>query len=99
MSDYWITFRLEANSSYEKRYDALYEAARSNATKWWIEPTSFIAMRSNLTIDALGQKLKSAIDASKDLILMREIGVKDSRYAGVISDEDFFNFFPDAKKL
>lgn len=99
MADFWITFRLENDSTYERRYKALYAAAETNSSKWWVEPTSFIAVRSNLSIDALGQRLKAAINTSTDLVLLREIGVKNSRYAGVVQDDDFFEFFPDVKKL
>ena len=55
-------------------------------------------MTSALTIEALGAKLKAAIDPRYDLFVMREIGKDDTRYAGLPGD-GFTAFFPKAKKL
>ena len=72
MADYWLTFRID-DAGHPERYDALIEAVNASGSGFWEGPTSFIAMRSALSIDALGSKLKAAIDVLDDLILIREI--------------------------
>lgn len=98
MADYWLTFRLHQNSSYQTRYDDLIEVVNDSGTGFWEGPTSFIAIRSSKDIDALGQALKGAIDPSVDLFVIREIGRDSTRYAGD-PGTGFEAFFPNAKKL
>ena len=97
MADYWISFRVDG-SGHPRRYDALIAAMNENGTGFWDGPTSFVCMTSALTIEALGAKLKAAIDPRYDLFVMREIGKDDTRYAGLPGD-GFTAFFPKAKKL
>lgn len=98
MAKYLVTFRLRDNPTYGRRYDALHEVLDEHGTGFWVEGTSFIAMETNLSITGLGNKLKAAIDAATDFLMIREIDVKNTVYVG--SPEDgFLYFFPDAKKL
>ena len=98
-NDYWVSFRIHDDAGYEKRYDALIEAVQKNASLWWAETTSFFCARSSLDTDAFGAKLKAAINAKTDLVIMRKIGADSARYSGEIKDQDYFKFFPNAKKL
>jgi hypothetical protein len=98
MADYWLTFRIHQNSTYQTRYDALIEAVNDNGTGFWDGPTSFIALRSGKSIDTLGKAYKDAIDPAVDLFVIREIGVDSTRYAGK-PGTGFESFFPKAKKL
>ena len=98
MADYWLTFRIHENSSYQRRYDALIEAVNESGSGFWDGPTSFIAIRSDKTIDVLGRALKAAIDDDVDLFVIREIGKDSTRYAGD-PGLSFAAFFPNAKKL
>lgn len=97
MADYWVSFRI-AESGHPKRYDAFTEAMNDNGTGFWDGPTSFVCIRSSLTISTLGTHLKDAIDPRQDLFVIREIGKDNTRYAGVMGD-GFEAFFPNAKKL
>lgn len=99
MADYWISFRINDDANYERRYDALNDAIMSSASKYWAETTSFYLARSGLDIDALGRKLVSTLDTRVDLLIMREVGVNNARYAGTLKDQDYLEFFPNAKKL
>lgn len=98
MADHWLTFRLADDRTYQDRYDALITAVNKAGTGFWDGPTSFIAIRTPDDIDALGRKLKTAIDPQKDLIVIRQIGKDNTRYAGDPGD-GFLAFFPNAKKL
>lgn len=97
MADYWLTFRI-AESGHPTRYNALIAAMTDNGSGFWDGPTSFIAIRSDLAIDALGAKLKAAINPVEDLFVLREIGRDNTRYAG-LPGNGFMAFFPKAKKL
>jgi hypothetical protein len=98
MADYWLSFRIHDNGDYQRRYKEFIEAVNDNVTGFWDGPTSFICIRSDMGIDALGRELKRAIDPNVDLFVIRVIGVDDTRYAGD-PGEGFASFFPKAKKL
>lgn len=98
MADYWLSFRIAKNSTYQRRYDDLIEIMNDGGSGFWDGPTSFIAIRTEHDIDALGRALKTAIDESIDLFVIREIGKDSTRYAGDPGN-GFSAFFPNAKKL
>jgi len=97
MAHYWLTFRV-ADDGHPDRYDALIAAVNDSGDAFWDGPTSFICIESGLSIDRLGANLKAAISPREDLIVIREIGRDDTRYAGQPGD-GFLYFFPKAKKL
>jgi hypothetical protein len=102
MSDYWVTFRIESDATYDKRYKGLVEAmalARgSNAS--WGEPTSFWLVRTHLDIDAFTKALSKPLNATTDLLVVRELAVDDSRYFGAIKFPDVLKtFLPKVKKV
>lgn len=94
MADFWLSFRIRDNATYQRRYDAVNESGDG----FWDGPTSFICIRTTETIDALGQTLAAAINPTCDLVVIREIGKDNTRYAGEPGD-GFLAFFPKAKKL
>jgi hypothetical protein len=101
MSDYWISYRVDHDTtlSYNQRYNALIKAIGECATSGqWSADTSFVAIRSKFSIDAAGQHLKKALNGTKDHLVMRTIGKDETRY---INDpgKGFLAFFPNAKKL
>lgn len=98
MADYWISFRIHDNNSYHVRYEALIAQLNANGNEFWNGDTSMIAIRTSLSIDALGAKLKACLTPSVDRLVMREIGKDNTRYVGD-PGEGFLSFFPKAKKL
>jgi hypothetical protein len=102
MTTYWLTFRIHnaavGGRSYEQRYEALNETIRTNCSKWWKEPTSFIAFESNSTISALIAKCKAAIAPSHDLALIRAMDTKSAMVCGIVKDQDIFALMPYLKK-
>lgn len=98
MADYWVTFRIEDDQNYLQRYAEFMEALRDAASKWWTEPTSFIAFTAEKDIDAVANSLKSAIDTSKDLFLIHQIGFKNARICGNNGDPDIHKMMPYLKK-
>lgn len=102
MEEYWVTFRIESNTSYEKRYQSLLDAMVSvkgkNAS--WGESTSFWLIKSNLTIDQLAENLTSGLDAKTDLLVCRCLAKDNSRYFGSVQDlKVLLDFLPKIKRI
>ena len=95
---YWLTFRIDEHTingkSYNERYTALYAAIQTRATRWWLDPTSFIAFESDSSIDQLCTALKGALAASHDMFLLREIDRKEARLFGKQKDPDIKILMP-----
>lgn len=98
MADYWLTFRIADDATYQARYGEFIEIVNDWGTGFWDGPTSFIAIRTDHDIDSFGRALKTAINEQSDLFVIRQIGKDDTRYAGD-PGEGFAAFFPKAKKL
>ena len=101
MADYRISFRIVNDSadSYDRGYAAL-EAAIEDCTTFgmWKTDTSFVAIRSTYSIEAVGGHLKKAINPAIDHVVIRQIDYKNTAYVGS-PGTNFEAFFPDAKKL
>lgn len=87
------------NVDRETRYRDLTEEIRTNCSKWWTEPTSFIAFESSQSIETLMAKFKAKISPSHDLILMREMDTKSALITGQVQDQDIFELMPYLKKV
>jgi hypothetical protein len=101
MADYWISFRIEydGQAAYEKRYRALEKAiSECTGVAMWDATTSFVAIRSEYSILAIGGHLKKAIDPSQDHIVLRQIDYKNTAYVGD-PGPNFLTFFPAAQKI
>jgi hypothetical protein len=82
---YWISYRLESNPSYGKRYARLIQAIKDASTfQWEGDTTSFHIIESNLRIRVLGVKLVAAIELDDDTIVIRNLDNKNAIYAGNI---------------
>lgn len=98
MAAYWLTFRIEQDSTYSTRYEKLIDAIRGIASKWWIEPTSFLLFESSLGIDQVASTVKSAINPRTDLALVGMPDYKSARIIGASTDDDLFDLMPFTKK-
>lgn len=102
MESYWVTFRLDADAGYSKRYNALLEAlgkVRGQGGSWG-EPTSFWLVQSTLGIDAFTKTLASGLNAKTDLLVVRFLAKDDSRYFGNVEHLGVLKtFMPNIKKL
>ena len=100
MADYWISFRvhMDTEASWRRRYDNLIDAINEHATGVWDTDTSFLAIRSDSTIDQIGRSLKAALNTTTDHLVIRRIDYISTRY---INDPGpgFLAFFPAAIKL
>ena len=97
---YWLTFRLEDNATWQRRYDAL-KLSISECTvggKWWVEPTSFFLFRSEVGIDSIAALVADAIDTETDVALLAMTDYKAARVIGSVRDGDLFKLWPDAKR-
>jgi hypothetical protein len=103
MAVYWLTFRLHeervSGSSYEQRYQALYKAIETAATKWWTEPTSFVAFESSQNIGSIAKACKQAIAPSHDVVLLRAMDTQSAILIGEADDPDIFKLIPYLKKV
>ncbi|MCT2557533.1 hypothetical protein N0B51_00915 [Tsuneonella sp. YG55] len=97
---YWLTFRLEKNGSWQRRYDALKSTISDCTTggKWWVEPTSFILFRSEVAIGDIAALISDAIDTNTDVALLAMTDYKSARVIGTVRDADLFSLWPDAKR-
>lgn len=94
MSTYWVSFRIKAGSGYQQRYDNAVEAIRLKATKWWLEPTSFIVFNSEYSIDQIAAAVKAEINTSTDLVIIGMTEFKSARLIGHNEDPDIYDLIP-----
>lgn len=99
METFWISFRIADTNTYNDRYEALIETIRSVASKWWLEPSSFIVFSSSQKIDNIAASLKEAIDPEIDLAILGMPDYKSVRLVGLTEDPDIFKLIPFAKKV
>lgn len=100
MADYWFTFRIDYDSTYDDRYKALIEAAHSYDQGRWAMPTSFYLLEANDDIDAVARKLIKPLNRSKDTLLICYTGNEEARFLGPQKDFEFVkSFLSGAKKL
>lgn len=96
----WSTYRLKRDATYDQRYEALVKAFNAIGEYLWTEPTSFCAFETEFTIDQAALRVKAAVNEYTDLVLIREVGVKDARYIGTPEyPVTFASYFPEAKKV
>lgn len=98
MATYWLTFRLAADASYDRRYEALVETVRNQTKKWWLETSSFFLFESDGDIDAVAKSVKAAINPSTDIVLIGMPDYKSARIIGASTDKDLFELMPFTKK-
>ena len=97
---YWITFRLKQNATWNARYSALIAALNRIGSNFWNEPTSFVAFDSVHLIDAVANRLKTAIDPTTDILLLVLSDTEKCRYIGTPENLSAFKHqFPFAKKV
>ncbi|HUQ36846.1 MAG TPA: hypothetical protein VM144_10775 [Aestuariivirga sp.] len=99
MAVYWITFRLEDNPTYSKRYKAFTDEVNRLSSKWWVEPSSFFVFESSYTIDQIATALKTTISTSVDLVVIGMPDIKAARILGDFKDQDIFELIPFIKKV
>lgn len=97
-TDYWISFRLEDDDTRQDRYEEMIAIIHECGPMFWEETTSFILLRSSLTIDELAGAIKLAIDEKSDTVLMRNLNSKSARLIGVFYDEDLLKFMDYIKR-
>lgn len=97
MAKYWMSFRIDADAGYQRRYDGMIEAITHHGTGFWDAPTSFIAMESASSIGVIAKSVKEKL-APKDFFMIREITKDSVRYIGKPGD-GFDYFFPNAKEV
>jgi hypothetical protein len=98
MADYWISFRITSDATYQRRYTALIAALNLHATLAWEGDTSMIAIRTASSIDAVGASIKAALNGTTDHAVIREIKADNVRYINN-PGTNFLTFFPSAIKL
>ncbi len=98
MAVYWLSFRLEDDSDYPNRYQALTDAIQGMTKKWWLETSSFFVFEAEPNIDGVAATVKKAIAPSKDIVLIGMPDYKSARLIGASKDDDIFKLMPFTKK-
>ena len=105
-SVYWLSFRLKDSDGYERTYDdrlgKLTEELRASsgdAGKWWYETSSFFIFKTTETIDTIVTRIKRAIDAKVDIVVVRMMDKQTGRVIGKCDDADIFALVPYMKKV
>lgn len=99
MAVYWLTFRIESNRDYDRRYMAVLEAVRQlTDTTWWTEPTSFVVFKSAADIDTIAASIESEMGPD-DMALLGMPEFKSGRLIGASTDQDLFKLMPFVKKV
>jgi hypothetical protein len=96
---YWLTFRIHDDSTYEARRDKLYAAIDGLSSKWWVEPTSFIAFASSNSADDIAAKVKASFNPLTDLALLGKTDYKTARLIGKSDDRGVYDLIPFLKKV
>ncbi|GLS29306.1 hypothetical protein SAMN04488498_113108 [Mesorhizobium albiziae] len=103
MADYWVTFRIASDSTYNDRYGGMVKAMaamRGSQNASWAEPTSFWLVQSASGLDALVKALTAPLNAKTDILVARNMNDGHVRYFGELSRPDVLKlFFPSMKKV
>jgi hypothetical protein len=103
MATFWLTFRIEDRNvggrTYDDRRNALYEAVRTRASRWWVKPTSYVAFESQHSLDDLAGACRSSISPAHDLFLIREMDSKNAIICGNNDDKDIYILMPYLRTL
>lgn len=98
MATYWLSFRLNDDSTYDERYGSLIETIREQAISWWVDTTAFIVFDSQLKIDGIAGSISKVINNSTDLVILGMPDYKSARLIGETEDEDIFKLISFIKK-
>lgn len=98
MAVFWITFRIADDDTYVERYTALVDAIKGNSSKFWEEATSFILFESAQNMAGITERVKAAIDDSRDLVLIGMPDFKSATVIGPVADQDLFKLMSFTKK-
>ena len=97
---YWATFRLKQNPTWQKRYTALGLAFDKVGSRFWQEPTSFVAFNSVQVLENVARILKPALDPNVDLLVLALSDTSSCCYIGTPDNAAVFkHHFPFAKKV
>jgi hypothetical protein len=100
MSQYWVTFRIAQDATYDKRYAGLMQALIDVRTGSWSETTSFLLVNSPLGLNQVAAAFAKPLNSSTDLLVVCEMFTHNSVYLGDLEYSDIFKgFLPFAKKL
>jgi hypothetical protein len=96
---YWLTFRIHDDATSDHRRDKLYETINNLSSKWWIEPTSFVAFSSEQSADTIAAKVKASFNPAIDMALLGMTDFKTARLIGKSDDRDIYELIPFLKKV
>ena len=100
MPNYWMTFRIKQDASYDDRYDGMMSAIEKVRQGIWAEPTSFMFVESHLEIGDLVRTAANSLNPKTDVLVARYIDKDGSRYFGAVEHLDVLkSFLPNIKKV
>jgi hypothetical protein len=96
-----VRFRIarnESDESYQRRYNAFYEAARLDNLGYWADPTSSFLVGTEETIDAFSRRIAAPLNPKTDMFWIS--GGNEVRYFGAVKDLNVFkSFHPHAREV
>lgn len=100
MPVYCVSFVIESNSTYQKRYDSFVSECKKDS-EYWTDTTSFIVVKTSDSIDKFCQRiyLNSDFNAYMDLFLVIDPNSSDGRVKGTVKDKDLFTLLPKVKQI
>lgn len=102
MNTFAITFRIADKKAdgktYDERYNALVDKVNSLSKRWWVEPSSFFLIETDLEADALCSKIKATIAEDADVALILSTTHKIASVCGKVEDDDLYKILDFVKK-
>lgn len=89
----FVAFRLQQDSTYTDRYDALMDAISLHAAqKWWTPLTSMVVFPSSRHPSELATALEPVINKRTDLVVVGSLTHKSLVVIGNNPDDDIYTF-------
>lgn len=99
MQTYIVTFRIALTGDDDARREALIASILQGSSRHWDEPTSFLLVETEDSLDDLASWASQSIDPAVDIVLIRALDQKSARVIGRVEDRDLFELMPYCKRL
>lgn len=100
MATYIVAFRFHEDLTYRARRSSFIAEAQCLGLTW-ADPTSFLAIRTDETIDALATRLdtRTTIQKDRDMFMVVDIESEHARICGKVHDKNIFDIIPSLKAV
>lgn len=100
MGVFCLSFHLNDDGAGQQRKFALMRAVQSVQRRYWDRTDNFVIFETAHTLDFLGSRFKTEIDAKLDLLLLFDVGGSgDAVICGNNTDRDVFSMLPQCRQI